>query len=636
MSDDTNDDKPKLTVIDGGAPKGADPAGAKPRGHASKVASGIVAGALQRIDRRAGKDIPDPARGQKRDGVPPGKWTPDADGLPPDCPVKPLGVDGRVFYMVDAMGQLFAVGGDHGAFGQEAIRAAFAGRIDYLYWAFPQWSAAGDVNGIKANWVQDVMFDACARRGLWTPADRVRGRGAWAEGPAEASRLIYHCGDHLWSDGKTAETGARASYFYPRAVPLPGPWPEAIDDAMNPVGELVDMFRQWDWSRPHIDPLIMTGWVMAAVVAGALPWRPSIWVVSDAGAGKSTLQMMVREVLDQLVLIAENTTAAGIYQTLKNDARPVSLDETEYDPDQGRRIQDLVSLARIAASGGTMRRGGSDHAATQFTARSVFFFSSINLPPLPPQDLSRMAVLRLKPLEAGRAPVKAPRMMETILPRLMRRLADRWREFPALFAAYRQAFYEEGHSQRSQDTNGVFLALAHLALGDEGMERAGYRVDDLRGFACEIGHEAKPKPNWRAAIDHLLSRPIEAFRGGSRQTVGQVLFRLHNGDRSDVEPLSEQQAADLLAAAGLGLKRVEADNLADGWWLAVPNGGLVSELFKGSIWQAGPTGAAGFTEAIRQGPPTVVCFDKEINRARVAGLPCRCTLVKWLELDALE
>ncbi len=628
MADD-DDTKPKLTVIDGGEP------GEKPRKKdtkAGRIVSGVVAGALERIDRRERDRIPDPARGEKRDNVAPGKWTPDAYGMPPDCPVQPLGVEGRTFHMVDALGKLFSVGGDHGAFGQEAIRQAFAGRINYAYWAFPQWSAAGDVNGIKATHVQDVLFDACARKGLWSPADKVRGRGAWAEGPREASRLVYHCGDHVWVDRKSHETGARGGYFYPRDEPLPSPWPRPVEDADNPAGEIVQMFRAWDWARPDIDPLIMTGWVMAAVVAGALEWRPSVWIVSDAGAGKSTLQRMVREVLKGLIVAAENTTAAGLYQHLKFDARPVSLDELEYAPNQAKRIEDIVSLARIAASGGTMRRGGADHSGTQFTSQSLFLFSSINVPPLPAQDLSRMAVLRLKPLDAGRAPVLAPAMIETILPRLMRRLADRWREFQPLLATYRKGFFEAGHSQRSQDTHGVFLALAHLALGDEGMEAAGYRVDDPRGFAEIIGHEAKPKPNWRQAIDHLLSRPIEAFRSGTRKTVGQVLYELHHAQ----EGMTEATASELLGAAGLGLRLVNDGNLADGWWLAVPANGLVTDLFRGSIWEAGPTGAAGFTEALRQGPADVISSDKAINRVRVAGSQVRCTMVRWLRLDQME
>ena len=43
-------------------------------------------------------------------------------------------------------------------------------------------------------------------------------------------------------------------------------------------------------------------------------------------------------------------------------------------------------------------RGGSDHQAAGFVVRSAFMFSSILIPPLLDQDLSRIAVLTLKDL----------------------------------------------------------------------------------------------------------------------------------------------------------------------------------------------------------------------------------------------
>ena len=54
----------------------------------------------------------------------------------------------------------------------------------------------------------------------------------------------------------------------------------------------------------------------------------------------------------------------------------------------------MLKLMRIASSGGLMLRGGDRHNPVEFRARSCFLFSSINTPPLRPQDLSRMAILR--------------------------------------------------------------------------------------------------------------------------------------------------------------------------------------------------------------------------------------------------
>ena len=49
-----------------------------------------------------------------------------------------------------------------------------------------------------------------------------------------------------------------------------------------------------------------------------------------------------------------------------------------------------------------MLRGGSEGKGSEFNARSCFMFSSINHPPLEPQDLSRMAMLSLNKIAKGK------------------------------------------------------------------------------------------------------------------------------------------------------------------------------------------------------------------------------------------
>lgn len=585
--------------------------------------------AIQFRARRAPE--PYPPHGGEWMGIKPGKWTPDAAGLPPHCPVQPLGLEGSNFYLVDANGQLFCAG--EKAFGREAILKCFAGHSLYLYWAWPRHNKDGAVDNFKAEQVQEALFNACARQGLWSAENKVRGLGAWR---GRDGGLVLHCGDALFVNGRRLDTGGLDGYLYPRRPAFPHPYRGEDLARANPSLDIFRALQRWNWTRPEIDPLLVFGWIVAAVLGGALEWRPSIFLVGDKGIGKSTLQGLVRDILGDLVIDTEDTTPAGIYQLLGQDSRPVSVDELEYEPGS-RRVHDVIKLARIAASGGRMNRGGANHVGTQFRARSCFLFSAINLPPLAPQDLSRMNVIRLRRLDAdAKKSAILPRNIDTMLPILMGLLMQRWDQFDGLFERYRDVLQRGGHSQRSRDTYGTFIAAAHLALGDSGMEDAGYPVMDegLRWWADELAGEAatdSDDDNWRKCLVRLLTSRIEAWRGGKRQTVGALLEELYR------DGSFEQQAIDDLAQAGLGLKRKEKGTTAFGWYLAVPNSGqMVAEIFRGSTWEGGPNGNGVWMEALRQGPPGVIVTpEKNGNRTRINGVRERCTLVDYAVFSAM-
>ena len=65
---------------------------------------------------------------------------------------------------------------------------------------------------------------------------------------------------------------------------------------------------------------------------------------------------------------SSDTTAAGIYQRLAHDTRPVALDELEPGTDP-RKIANVVQLMRDASSGAMGRRGGADGVAAEFQMR---------------------------------------------------------------------------------------------------------------------------------------------------------------------------------------------------------------------------------------------------------------------------
>ena len=572
--------------------------------------------------------------------VRPGEWSPDLYGMPPDCPIEPLGMDGDVIYLMDALGQLAAC--EPSKMGQKFIQRLAGDRQHYLYWASPRLDSKGGVTSWRAEKASECFYHAAARRGLFSAVDRVRGRGAWID---RRGVLIWHSGDMLWRsdrrrkrrDGSSsldpAETGFSDGYFYPRRPDILSPWPEPVGPDNNPAREILQALRGWNWERPAVDPVLFLGWMAAALLGGALPWRPTLFAVGDAAVGKSTLQALARAVLGDALLQSADTSAAGIYQRVQQDSLPVAIDELEAEADP-RKAMAVVKLARLSASGAMMLRGGADHAGVEFRAQSAFFFSSINPPALEPADVSRMAILRLRRLDARASGSAAPTLDgETTGPRLLRRLIEDWPRFPAALEAYRSVLRGAGHDGRGQDTLGVLLACADLALGPELAEELGVpMIDDLGKWgewlapSTMLEYEDRAA-NWLGCLRHLLTSRVDAWRQGSQHTVGALLERLERAQNGGEFQSELTACKSMLAQAGLGIavpgELADAD---DGFSLCVPNESqLVGSLFRDTKW-AGAPGASVWKSALRQAPAELLVSGN--NRRSINGVQVRCTIVR--------
>ncbi|GBU16254.1 MULTISPECIES: hypothetical protein [unclassified Methylobacterium] len=587
----------------------------------------------------------DPPAEENRHGFPPGGWPGGpVSHLPPECPVIPLGKDGDTTYFVDTLGQLRAVNVNR--WGKKILLDLFAHQPNYLTWAWPRLSAPKDgkpsrINGLEVDDACACLLKAASSRGLFAPVDRVRGRGAWiVKGSGE---LVWHSGQGLWrvsTHGKlqVSRPGEVDGTFYPRRPPVLEPWREAVPAEQSPAHDLIAAFQSWKWERPLLDPILLLGWIGAAFLGAALDWRPALFITGDYGQGKSTLQAIIKEVIGDALHATADTTPAGIYQRVKQDCLPVAVDELEADADN-RRAVGVVRLARLAASGGVMYRGGSEHEGVEFQARNAFFFSAINPPPLGPQDRSRMALLNLRKLEQGGARPEIPGAIDTFGRQFLRQLMDGWKHWPRTLNGWKDAMRDAGLDGRTQDTYGTLLACATMLLGDAGMEAAGLPVTEpgllgpliAEATAAERGERTA---NWRACLEHLLASPIEAWKGGEKPTVGGCIELLEANHtpldtlNKSTEPLDA--ARTRLALAGLGL--VAPGKVCAGPALAIPaTSPLLTKLFAGTIW-----GAGVWMHALKQGPADVVIRDRgNAQVVKINRVATRCVLVDMQAFDTV-
>lgn len=576
----------------------------------------------------------DPPPEEARGDVPAGGWPGyPFDALPPDCPVTPIGKDGTVSYFIDSLDQLRGVASKD--WNGNAIVDLFAMRPHFVSWAWPKWSEGKKgkspiILGFDVRDVTTCLVKQAAKRGLFDPSERVRGRGAWVA----REQLIWHSGDLLWAvSGRKLESsrpGEIDGMFYPRRPPIMRPWPEPVDPDDTPAHAIYKALCTWTLERGPLDAVLIVGAIGCMLLSGALPHRPHLAFMGDFGVGKSALQTLVQSVLASALHRAGNASEAGIRQRLGLDAMPVALDEFEAKADN-MRAKAILDLARISYDGQRLWRGGQDHKGVEFQARSSFLCSGIQLPPMNSADRSRFAVLNLGKIDAKR--MGDPPVINQASGRmLLRALMDAWPRFPAVHDDWRRTLRQAGLSDRAQNTYGILLAVAQLLLGEAALEDAGLPVTEAERLgllvaAATAEERASQTPNWRDCLERLLGSPIDVRDGGTKPTVGALLEAVEKN--KDELPLVQQK----LAAGGLAAI-IESDPLAafgkHRVLLAVPcKSPLVEKLFAGSIWQEG-----GWTSALRQGVEADVVA-KDGRNVKINRASTWCRIVDLAAYDRL-
>jgi hypothetical protein len=553
--------------------------------------------------------------------IDPGRWRGDYEetrtGLPRNCPVKPLGKQGTSFFFLNTLGEVHEL--KDSASGKGPIDGLFAGRPLYLEWAWPRLAAPkrkGDpwtVKGFEADECRRDLFAACAYKGTFELEDKVRGRGAWRD---DNGGLIYHAGDAIWIDGKWRPPGEHGRYIYPGRPAIGRPAERLEPAGEGSPGDLVlAALDSWNWERKAVDPRLALGWLMTAMVGGALEQRPVAYVVGTEGAGKSTLQKLFRLLMNGALLATSNTTQAGIYQKVKQDSVAVLVDEMEAKSDT-RLTDKILELARIAYSGDKMQRGGKDGVGQEFSVMSSFLMSSIAMPPVDAQDASRMCVLMLREREMpapGEAAVDVLQELglrdgarAKLIGRQLLRRAFKWFEMDSgatrwdrLLAMFRKALKGAGHEDRSADTFGALAAGCHMALADDYPDPAALGQWQTLLAAGGLQETSEREKTWRRCLTHMLEAQPDTLRNDSATSAGEAFRRF----RDDAE-LTPEGLQKTLGKCGLAVSfEVGMAQTYETARLFVPaKNPALQALFKDTPWAGRPGAPGPWSGVLRQMP----------------------------------
>lgn len=529
--------------------------------------------------------------------------------MPANCPVEALGINGDAYYYLDASRQMRVV--DASKHTRLGLLSLFGSSSQMLYKFWPRYG--GDekkpiVVGWRPELVAENLMAVAAAKGVLDVGERVRGPGAWTD---ENGQLVIHCGDLIYSQGKIlGRPGMYGRHIYPSAPSKPRPLEGRADRSFGE--ELLELLKSWNWRRPDLDPYLLMGWIGASMVSGALDWRPLAWITGDKATGKSTLHKVLQLVHGPGALLhSSDPSAAGLWQTVGHSSLPIALDEIEAEEDN-RKVNNVIKLARHAASGGRVVRGGTDHKSSDFTVRSCFLFSSILIPPLLGQDISRMAILQLDKLTDAHAPSLKPQRLAEIGAALRRRLMDNWPRMADTLECYRVMLSDCGHGGRAADQFGTLMACYDLLVSDD--TPRGEELDEWKArFAKETLAETEEDiADHQRCVAHLLTTQCDMYRAGERRQIGaHIAEACGRAAGANLDPSLANRAL-----ASYGLK-------ADEKWLYVANNHQgTAALFANTHW-TGRSGATGvWVQALRRVPGA-----EAAGCIRFDGVPSRCTRI---------
>ncbi len=520
----------------------------------------------------------------------------DEWGMPDGCPVIPLGKKGLDFFYLDASRQFVQL--NYSAHNANAIRALFGEYIHLLPDMFKKFNKEGEQ--LKNQWdatkAFETLMSACslksAKVGLWDMGNRIRGRGAWVD---DDGSLCFHYGDSVcaYRDGGVKEEwhkpGEVGRYVYPAYPTLLKPDSGAdIKDVL----ELKSILETWNF-RKKTDIRLLIGWIGASHICGALDWRPMIWLTGDFGTGKTTLKKLLENMFGQNILSFTGATEAFVRQTLNEnkDVLPVSLDEIEAAEDN-RKGAALIELARWAASGAETGKGSADHKAVSFQIRSTFMFSSILVPPIDGQDLSRIHIMDLNRLDEGAVPPDCSRdKMQRISAVIQRRMIAGFSRFKKNLSVLTSFLSEYGVSARSADRYGAMVASYYVLMQDEEMS-AEQAEDEARWIAEEDKKEKRSnRPDNELCLEWLLSSRVEQWVGGGKATIGGLISEASGLSTANSD--DQKRANKYLMQNGLKfvLKTTLRGDPVKFLFISNNHKGLF-DLFRGTKWgmRAGTTG----------------------------------------------
>lgn len=516
-------------------------------------------------------------------------------------PIIPLGEEGKLnVYWSQVNNRLYRLSANEHT-SKHLLRMAKL--QDFAQWLYPHM----DEETIQKS--RRVILDTAGDRlleltaGMSFDSSRVRARGVWVD--SEAGEIIYNAGNACYLCSADAPTPqlvdkVRGRYIYDAGTALPHPSAEPLTDKEG--ASVVQFLEARTWDMPHSGELL-AGWLVCGMLAGALPFRPHVWVNAPANTGKTYLRDDILRILGAVAvpLDGAESTEAALRAELNGAALPVVWDELEQDSGDRRKesnIERIVALIRNATKGGVIKKaviGGG--AAKTYEVRAAFMLFSIAHSLKKDSDMSRFLCLRLR--KASNTAIAAITTQQregreliaqsSFQPRLISRLLQQYPFIMRNIAKVEAYLNERGHAPRRCEMLAALLAGSHaLGVGGDITPALLAHADEVATSYSE--RDEQQQSDSQRALETLLAHPITVK--GRQLRLGQLVEIEHdylNGIAPDEFIEERTDAYAILNGYGLGWHISQAPSDKGAQYLRIlPKMELLKPAFLGSAFQNRP------------------------------------------------
>lgn len=359
--------------------------------------------------------------------------------------------------------------------------------------------------------IMPALKRAAERIGMFDSA-AVRGCGANVE---PNGLLVYNLGDRLLlQDGDALnkevgfdEVSGEHIYISGKRIEL-----EDHPDAERWSREMYECVLNCHWES-QVYARAVLGWAVAAVVGGALPFRPMLWLTGSIGTDKMFLQEnvllpLMKPLIRNLVIVPLTPRAeVGVQRYMDRDSLTLMLDEFELETSRSRRERQraILDLTRPSPRhwAGAQHRGRRTAYPEPFSRFSAVF-ASTSSPDAFDENLSHFFFVRMAQKPAPDWPVVRQALRRALCPQRAAAIRT-WiiRNIPVVVA--RAAVLEREFAFRYNLSASEARMSAALTAGAE----------LLSGDATPVLREHARSSNFSqyAILTHMLSKPVHGPDG---------------------------------------------------------------------------------------------------------------------------
>ena len=189
----------------------------------------------------------------------------------------------------------------------------------------------------------------------------------WGRGATRLpdERIAYHLGDRLLIGGSIYDLDADSSLVW-LAEPRIDLGEEATQLQTTALAKAVMGYR---WATED-DGRRFLGWIVAAIIGGALEWRPHLLLTAPATQGKTwLLKNVLEKIMGPLITSISDATPAAISRMTAHASLPIAIDEAEPSEEW---VMELLKTLRAASSDfGSRVRSGTERYRRYLSASAV-------------------------------------------------------------------------------------------------------------------------------------------------------------------------------------------------------------------------------------------------------------------------